>query len=85
MSIAPDIRKQFHSKPHVPLALKVFLPHLLQYVQSLGYRHCMWCRLSPGTGFYHSVFLIVVVSNHLCLLQRDVSLVTGKDYTYAWV
>lgn len=43
-------------------------------------------NLSIGSELHSSVFwLVIVFCNGLCFLQRRVSLMRGKDYTYLWV
>ena len=64
-------RRQSHSKLPDPLDLTDFLPPLLQYFLSWAPHLCILICCDVPWWFH--------------LLQKEVSLMKGKDYTYSWV
>lgn len=80
---------QSHSKPILWL-LQTFCPlsKMFSLVQNESLVQGCFVDASTGTGLHSSAFWLAVVycsCSGLHLLQRDISLMRGEDYTHLWV
>ena len=83
MDVASDVTRRCKLLDALPLT--VIPTPFLQCSLSLRCRDALYMWLSIGNRLHKSVYWLVVVFCHgLHLLQREVSLMKGIDYTYLW-
>lgn len=85
MGIVSDIPKetQCHSKLPDLLTFRIFPSFLPRWNLSLRFRSCI-IDVSVATGLHNSAFWFVSFFNDFHMFQREVSLLTGEDYTFIW-